>query len=178
MMELLTHGGEHHEIGDGGWLMMTTATNPPLRSPERTPDHPPPREIRAWWRLRVVKRDETFSLIFFSPNMNIWSWGWGRWSTRGPTRQGVRPHPRGQVEAPLMWILLPVFFIHSKIILRCFSGHSENFYFCTKITPWQFCWKQRQSGLVPFKSCKLESKTRAKVFGKVDTTETYQLPQA
>ena len=28
--------------------------------------------------------------------------------------------------------------------------------------------------LVPFKSCKLESKTRAKVFGKVDTTETYQ----
>ena len=24
-----------------------------------------PREIRAWWRLRVVKRDETFSLIFF-----------------------------------------------------------------------------------------------------------------
>ena len=24
-----------------------------------------PRDIRAWWRLRVVKRDETFSLIFF-----------------------------------------------------------------------------------------------------------------
>ena len=41
-MELLTHGGEHHEIGDGGWLMMTAATNPPLRSPERTPDQPPP----------------------------------------------------------------------------------------------------------------------------------------
>ena len=37
-MELLTHGGEHHEIGDGGWLMMTMATDSPLRSPERTPD--------------------------------------------------------------------------------------------------------------------------------------------
>ena len=24
-----------------------------------------PREIRAWRRLRVIKRDETFSLIFF-----------------------------------------------------------------------------------------------------------------
>ena len=24
-----------------------------------------PREIRAWERLRIVKRDETFSLIFF-----------------------------------------------------------------------------------------------------------------
>ena len=38
MMELLTHGFEHHETGDGGWLMMTTATDPPLRSPERIPD--------------------------------------------------------------------------------------------------------------------------------------------
>ena len=37
----ITHArGEHHEIGDGGWLMMTTTTNPPLRSPERTLDHP------------------------------------------------------------------------------------------------------------------------------------------
>ena len=26
-----------------------------------------PREIRAWRQLRVVKRDETFSLIFFLP---------------------------------------------------------------------------------------------------------------
>ena len=39
MMGLLTHGGEHHEIGDGGWLMMM-AMDSPLRSPERTPDQP------------------------------------------------------------------------------------------------------------------------------------------
>ena len=39
-MELLMHGGEHHEIGDGGWLMMTMTTDSPLRSPERTPDQP------------------------------------------------------------------------------------------------------------------------------------------
>ena len=25
------------------------------------------REIRAWWRLCIVKRDESFSLIFFLP---------------------------------------------------------------------------------------------------------------
>ena len=37
-MELLTHGGEHHEIGGEGWLMMTMPEDPPLRSPERTPD--------------------------------------------------------------------------------------------------------------------------------------------
>ena len=39
-MELLTHGGEHHEIGDGGRLVMMMATISPLRSPERTPDLP------------------------------------------------------------------------------------------------------------------------------------------
>jgi len=39
-MELLTHGGEHHEIGDGGSLMMTMATDSPLWSPGRTPDQP------------------------------------------------------------------------------------------------------------------------------------------
>ena len=149
MMELLTHGGEHHEIGDGGWLMMTT------------------------------------SLWFFPPRTWIYrvgvEVGGAPGGPRGSGRaQGGRraSHPRGQGVGTLALILSPVFFINSKNNLRWFSGHSENFYFCTKITPWQFCWKQRQSGLVPFKSCKLESKTREKVFGKVDTTETYQLPQA
>ena len=36
-------------------------------------------------------------------------------------------------------ILAPVFFINSTKILRKFSGHSEDFYFCAKTTPWQFC---------------------------------------
>ena len=62
-MELLTHVGEHHEIGDGGWLMMTMATDSPLRSPERTPDQPS-REIRAWRRLRILKLDYFFSVLF------------------------------------------------------------------------------------------------------------------
>ena len=53
----------------------------------------------------------------------------GRGAPRGV---GRAPHPRGQVEAPLTWILLPVFLIFSKIILRGFSGHSENFLFLHK----------------------------------------------
>ena len=39
-MELLTHDGEHHEIGDGGRLMMMMAMDSPVRSPELTPDQP------------------------------------------------------------------------------------------------------------------------------------------
>ena len=145
------------------WRMVDDDDGDESPSPEPRTDSRSalPRGFRAWQRLRIVKRDESFSLIFISPNTNIWSCSWGRWSVRGPTRQGARPHPCGQVEALPTWIFLPVFFIYSKIILRWFSGHSENFYFCTKITPWQFCWKHHQSGLVPFKSCKLESKTRA-----------------
>ena len=49
--------------------------------------------FRAWQRLRIVKRDESFSLIFFSPKVNIWSWSWGRWSIRGPARQEGAPPP-------------------------------------------------------------------------------------
>ena len=30
-----------------------------------------PRKNRRWRRLRIVKRDELFSLIFFSPDVNI-----------------------------------------------------------------------------------------------------------
>ena len=138
-----------------------------------------PREFRAWWRLRIVKCDESSSLPF-SPRK--WIYGVGAevggasWDPEDRGRaQGyrARPHPCGQGVGPLWLILSPIFFINSKMYLHGFSGHYENFYFCTKITPWQFCWKQGQSGLVPFKSCKLESKTRAKVFGKVDMMETY-----
>ena len=43
-MELLTHGGEHHEIGDGGWLMMTKTEDPPLKSPNGLQVWPPDEE--------------------------------------------------------------------------------------------------------------------------------------
>ena len=43
-----------------------------------------PRGFRAWRRFRIVKHDETFSLIFFSPNMNIWSWSLARGQGVGP----------------------------------------------------------------------------------------------
>ena len=93
-----------------------------------------PREISAWWRLRIVKRDETFSLIFFSMKRNIWSWSWGRWSLRGPTRQGGTPrggtlHPRGQGVGPLVFIFGEDFFINYPKIFRGVSIRSENFYF-------------------------------------------------
>ena len=118
------------------WRMVDDDDNDKSPSPEPRTDSRSalPREFRAWRWLHIVKRDEYFSLIFFSPNVNIWSWSWGRWSFVGHTSQGVRPHPCGQVVGPPRLILLPIFFIYSKNNLREVSGHSENFYFCTKIT--------------------------------------------
>ena len=96
------------------------------------------REIRAWRRLRIIKRGESFSLIFFS---RTWIYRVGvevGGAPGGPRGRGVppgwqaRPHPCGQVVGPLALILLPVFFINSKIILRWFSGHSEIFLFLHK----------------------------------------------
>ena len=103
-----------------------------------------PRKIRAWRRLRTVKHDESFSLIFFLPGREYMELGLRSVVSQeaheaGGAPQGGALHPYGQGVGPLMLNLSPIFFINSKTCLRGFSGHSENFYFCTKITPWQFC---------------------------------------
>ena len=104
-----------------------------------------PREFRAWRRLRIIKCDESFSLGFFLPESEYMEL-----ELRSVERQGAhevgarpggqaRPHPHGQVVGPMALILSPTCLIFSKNKFRGVSGHSENFYFCTKITPWQFC---------------------------------------
>ena len=93
-----------------------------------------PREIRAWRRLRVVKRDETFSLIF-SPRDEIYGVGVDVGGgpegprDRRPRPRGGAPLSRGQAVAPLALILSPKILINSKKCLRGFPGHSENFPF-------------------------------------------------
>ena len=91
MMELLTHGGEHHEIGDGGWLMMTTVMNPsPLFFSPR----------KQIYRFGVE--------VGGAP-------GGPRGRGARPGGQ-ARPHPRGQVVGPLALILSPIFLLFPKII--------------------------------------------------------------
>ena len=79
------------------WRMVDDDDDDESPSPEPRTDSRSalPRENRAWRRLRIVKRDETFSLILFSPNVNIWSWSWGRWRSRGPWDRGAHPGEGG-----------------------------------------------------------------------------------
>jgi len=96
-----------------------------------------PRGFRAWRRLRIIKRDESFSL-FFSPRKKMYRVGVEvGGAPRGPRGRG---HALGgQARPPPSWTgggapglhLLQGFFIISEKMFREVSGHSENFCFCT-----------------------------------------------
>ena len=64
-----------------------------------------PREIRAWRRLYIVKRDDFFSLIFLPESqymeLELASEGHqGAHEVEGRARGGGAPDPRGQGVAP------------------------------------------------------------------------------
>ena len=81
------------------------------------------REFRAWRRLRIIKRDESFFFIF-SPRTRIY--GVGVEVGGAPGGQEVGGAPWGAGAPPPSWLgcgppgldLLPVFFIISKNMLR------------------------------------------------------------
>ena len=85
-----------------------------------------PREIRAWRRLRIVKRNESFSLIFSLSEsqymeLELASEGHQGVHEVGGAPRGVAPTLVDRVWAP--W---------SSSLARIFHGvssHSENFYF-------------------------------------------------
>ena len=96
-----------------------------------------PRGFRAWRQLRIIKRDESFSLIFFLLESEYIELELRSEELQGA--HGVGGAPRGQACPPPPWLgcgppgldLLPVFFIICKNMLRGVSGYSENFCFCT-----------------------------------------------
>ena len=116
---------------DGWWWRRRRI---PLSEPRTDSRSALPREIRAWRRLRVVKCDETFSLIF-SPQTWIYGVGVevgggpGGPRDRGCALQGGTPLSRGQALGPLMYFFRPEILINSKMCLCGFSGHSENLCF-------------------------------------------------
>ena len=69
------------------------------------------REIRAWQRLRVVKRDKTFSLIFFLPESQYMELELASEGIQGAHEvAGHAPHPRGQGVGPWSSSLARIFY--------------------------------------------------------------------
>ena len=61
-----------------------------------------PREIRAWRRLRIIKRDESFSLIFFLPEREYMELELRSAEPQGAHETGGAP--RGEGAPPPLWI--------------------------------------------------------------------------
>ena len=95
-----------------------------------------PREIRAWRWLRIVNRDDLFSLIFFLPESQYMELELASEGIQGAHEVGGRAQG-GRAHAPPSWIgcgppglhlWRGFFIIYSKIFCGV-SGRSENFYF-------------------------------------------------
>ena len=85
-----------------------------------------PREIRAWRRLRTVKRDESFSLIF-SPEREYMELEVRSVELQGAHEAGARLPPSWTGCGPPLLILSPIFLLIPKrdsvefqVILRTF----------------------------------------------------------
>ena len=75
-----------------------------------------PREVRAWQRLCIVKRDESFSLIF-SPRTWIYRVGVEvGGAPGGPRGRGRAPTLMARVWAPWPWFFRQYFLLFPKII--------------------------------------------------------------
>ena len=106
------------------WRMVDDDDGDGFPSPEPRTDSRSalPREFRAWRRLRIVKRDESFSLIF-SPRTRIYGVGVevggepggprGRGRTQGA---GAPPTLGDRVWAPWPWFFRQYFLLFPKII--------------------------------------------------------------
>ena len=108
----------------------------------------PPDEVQDVAAPLYRKRDAIFSLDFFLDESELIKLRLGAAEPCGPHKlahrnQGVEmaglvahwPTPWGGLGADI--------FLFSKTSPRKFPRHLENFGFCTKMTPRQFCWKQR-----------------------------------
>ena len=83
-----------------------------------------PRGFRAWRRLRIVKRDDFFPLIFLSPKLNIWRWSWSWRGNRSP-RGGAPPALVARWWAPWPSSFAGIFLIFWKVAPWSFRSFWE-----------------------------------------------------
>ena len=95
-----------------------------------------PRGFRAWRRLRIIKRDDLFSLIF-SLQKQIYRVGVGIGGSigcprgRGHALGGGAPHPRGKGVGPLVFIFGEDFLLFFLRYSVEFQDFPRIFAFCT-----------------------------------------------
>ena len=141
------------------------------------------RKNKAWRRLRIIKRDESFSLIFFS---RTWIYGvkvevggalggpWGRGRTQGagappPSWTGCGP-PDVDSSSSIFYI----FQNNSPLIFRSF----QELLFLHKNNTMAILMKTVSVRVSSIQIMQVRIQNKGKSVWKVDTTEMYQHPQA
>ena len=152
LTQLLTDQRAYEEITHSrwgalwNWRWRRVGDDEERRSPSLEPQTDSrsvlPRKNRAWWRLRLVDRDNSFSLIFFLEICEFIVSGGssagppGGYNPPGRARRGGSPGglcpPRCRSPAGLGSRNSYIDINNPHKV----SFHSENFYFCTKTTPW------------------------------------------
>ena len=130
-----------------------------------------------------MDRDNSFSLIFFLENQDFIASVLGSAGPPGgdnPPRSARRgAHPGGlcppRFPPPVVLGFIKSLLLYKKILAK-FRSVPRTFISAQKQHHDSSAENSASPGLVSFKSCKLESKTRGIALGKVDTSETYQLP--
>ena len=74
-----------------------------------------PRGFRAWRRLRIVKRDESFSLIFFLLEHKYMELELRSVERQGADEAGGAPPPSWTGGGPLAYIFSRYFYIFQKV---------------------------------------------------------------
>ena len=106
-----------------------------------------PREIRAWRRLRIVKRDESFSLIFFLPEREYKELELRSVEVQGADEIGGRAQGEG-TRPPVSWTgcgppgldsFASIFYIFQNLPPWIFRTFRELSFSTHKTTSWQFC---------------------------------------
>ena len=99
----------------------------------------------------------------------------GGYNPPGRSRRGGRTLVGcAQLGAPLRWVLAPEILIIGIKILKKFRSIPRYFISTQKQHHGSSAENSVSPGLVSFKSCKLESKTKGKAWEKVVTLDTYQ----
>ena len=167
------------------WRMVDDDDDDESPSPEPRTDSRSalPREIRAWRRLRIVKRDETFSLFFLRKKIYgvVVEVSGHPGGPRGRGRaqgRGRAPTLVDRVWAPWPWFFRQYFLYFPKVISLDFQVIPRTFVFCTINNTMAVLLKTTSVWVSFIQIMQIRVQNKAKVFGKVDMTETYQLPQA
>ena len=96
----------------------------------------------------------------------------------GGRAQGGAPHPREQGVGPLVFIFCKDFLLFPNRRSVEFQDIPRIFIFCSKNNTMAVLLKTASVRVSSIQIIQVIVQNKGKVFGKVYTTETYQLPQA